>query len=427
MFDSLLGVRLILMAGQTVPLPVSREVSEAFDRLEVTNDADQGDGFQITFTLAKGSLMEYTVLQSGAVDLFNRVVIGVALGVVPEVLIDGIITHHQLAPSNEPGQSTLTVTGKDVSVMLDLEEKNEPYPNQPDWVIVSTLLGGYAEYGLVPAPTPTTDVPLEIQRVTRQTDTDLKFIQHLAARNGYVFYVEPVTFGVNTAYWGPENRLSVPQSALTIDMGTATNVKQLSFSADGLAHDLIRLQLVALGRIEVFGEHGALYLRGRAHFALEAQVAQLHRHRVGGCREDFQIFVAVLDANVGCVHVENPPHVLVIEKWRRHGRTQFQRHDAFLFPVIRIFQRIGHQHRVALAHDLVNNGGTQLQWGAVVCRSRPSSSGFELSGQAALTFQKDNAVRRHALCHKTAGGLCDLGSVLTRREQLKGPQGFRSA
>ncbi len=235
MFDSLLGVRLILMAGKTVPLPVSHEVSEAFDRLEVTNDADQGDGFQITFTLAKGSLMDYTVLQSGAMDVFNRVVIGVALGAIPEVLIDGIITHHQLAPSNEPGQSILTVTGKDVSVMLDLEEKNEPYPNQPDWVIVSGLLAGYAQYGLVPAPTPTTDVPLEIQRVTRQTDTDLKFIQHLAERNGYVFYVEPVTFGVNTAYWGPENRLSVPQSALTIDMGTATNVKQLSFSADGLA------------------------------------------------------------------------------------------------------------------------------------------------------------------------------------------------
>jgi hypothetical protein len=29
------------------------------------------------------------------------VIIGVLFGAAPEVLIDGIITHHQLAPSNE--------------------------------------------------------------------------------------------------------------------------------------------------------------------------------------------------------------------------------------------------------------------------------------------------------------------------------------
>ena len=28
----------------------------------------------------------------------------------------------------------------------------------------------------------------------------------MAERNGFVFYIEPLTFGVNTAYWGPENR-----------------------------------------------------------------------------------------------------------------------------------------------------------------------------------------------------------------------------
>jgi hypothetical protein len=201
MLDGTLGVRLILLTGSTVPLPASPEVMQALKSVEVTSDADQGDGFQITFTLAKGALMDYTLLQSGAVAPFTRVVIAVAFGVVPEVLIDGVVTHHQLAPSNEPGQSTLTVTGKDVSLLLDLEEKNEPYPNQPDWLIVSQLLAAYAQYGIIPAPTPTTDVPIELERVTRQHETDLKFIQRLAQKNGYVFYVEPVTLGVNTAYW----------------------------------------------------------------------------------------------------------------------------------------------------------------------------------------------------------------------------------
>ena len=235
MLDNLLGARLLLLTGATIPLPVSSEVMQALDSLEVTNDADSGDGFKMTFTLAKGALMDYTLLQSGAVDPFNRVIIAVAFGVVPEVLIDGIITHHQLAPSNEPGQSTLTVMGKDVSLALDLEEKNEPYPNQPDWLIVTQLLAAYARYGIIPAPTPTTDVPIELERVTRQHETDLKFIQRLAEKNGYVFYVEPVTVGVSTAYWGPENRLGLPQSALSADMGASTTVKSINFSTDALA------------------------------------------------------------------------------------------------------------------------------------------------------------------------------------------------
>ena len=153
----------------------------------------------------------------------------------PEVLIDGIITHHQFAPSNEPGGSTLTVTGTDVSIMLDLEEKNESYANQPDFVIVLQLIGQYAQFGLIPQATPTADIPIMLQRIPRQHETDLKFIQRMAMRNGFVFYIEPLTFGANTAFWGPENRLGLPQSALTMNMGPATNVKSLHFSQDALA------------------------------------------------------------------------------------------------------------------------------------------------------------------------------------------------
>jgi hypothetical protein len=234
MLTSLLGIRLIVLTGQTIPLPASYDVMTALTRVEVTNDAQNGDGFQITFSLGKG-MLDYGLLQSGALDPFTRVVIGVLLGTSPEVLIDGIITHQQIAPSPEPGMSTLTVSGKDVSMMLDLEEKNEEYKNQPDFVIVGRLLEQYAQYGLVPEPAPTVDIPIELMRIPRQHETDLKFIQRLAQKNGYVFYVEPVTFGVNTAYWGPEIRAGVPQPALSMNMGDATNVKSINFSQDAMA------------------------------------------------------------------------------------------------------------------------------------------------------------------------------------------------
>lgn len=232
---SQLGIRLVLLVGTNVPLPAPARVTEAITRVEVTSDAELGDGFQITFTLGKDQVGNFELLDSGALNPFNRVVIGVAVGAIPEVLIDGIIAHHQLAPSNEPGMSTLTVTGTDLRQMLDLEEKNEKYENQPDSVIFTRLIGGYGQYGLVPQPAPTTDVPIELQRIPRQHETDLKFIQRMAARNGFVFYIEPLTFGVNRAYFGPETRAGIPQPALTVNMDAFSNVNTLSFSQDVLA------------------------------------------------------------------------------------------------------------------------------------------------------------------------------------------------
>ncbi|MBA2362616.1 MAG: hypothetical protein H0V86_03695 [Chloroflexia bacterium] len=235
MLTSLLGIRLVLWLGSVIPLPAPVNVSSALSGVEVTNDAESGDGFQMTFTLAKEKGLEYGLLLGGSLAPFTRVVLGVVHGAVPEVLIDGVITHHQLAPSNEPGQSTLTVTGRDISVMLDLEEKNEKYENQPDSVIFTRIVAGYAQYGLVPQPSATTDIPIMLYRIPRQHETDLRFIQRMARRNGFVFYIEPVSFGVNRAYFGPESRLGLPQPALSMNMGASTNVRSLSFSQDALA------------------------------------------------------------------------------------------------------------------------------------------------------------------------------------------------
>ncbi len=234
MLDGLLGTRLVLLTGATVPLPAGPEVMRAVERVEVVQDADGEDGFQLSFRIAKGGLLDYTLLQTGALGLFDRVIVAVAFGVVPEVLIDGIVTHHQVTPSNEPGQSTLLVTGKGVGVMMDLEEKSQSYPNQPDWLVVTQILASYAQYGLVPMVTPSVDIPIELFRTTHQHETDLAFVRRLAARNGYAFAIEPTVPGVNAATWGPEVRLGLPQRALTVGMGTATNVESLQFAADAL-------------------------------------------------------------------------------------------------------------------------------------------------------------------------------------------------
>lgn len=234
MLANLLSIRLMVLVGDTVPLPAPYEVTSALQRVEVTNDSGSGDGFQMTFSLARSGLADYGLIQNGTVDPMKRIVVAVLLGGLPEVLIDGVVTHHQFSPGDQPGQATLTVTGRDLSTLMDLEEKNESYPNQPDFLIASRVLANYASYGIVPLPTPTTDIPLMLDRIPRQYETDLQFLQRLADRNGFVFYLEPLTVGVSQAYFGPENRLGLPQPALSVNLGATTNVKSINFTHDAL-------------------------------------------------------------------------------------------------------------------------------------------------------------------------------------------------
>lgn len=230
-----LGVRLQVLIGQTVPRPAPHGLVDALVSLEVTNRDQDFDGFKMTFTLGKDSASDYGLLRDGLLEPPNRVIIVAIIGVLPEVLIDGLITNHQVVPSNKPGESTLHVFGKDISLKLDLNEKNEMYPNQSDSVIVTRLIGNYADLGLVPQVTSTIDVPIQVDRTPSQQGTDLKFISELARRNGFVFYIEPIAPGINTAYWGIDNRQGLPQSALTMNMGPDTNVDSgINFSFDAM-------------------------------------------------------------------------------------------------------------------------------------------------------------------------------------------------
>ena len=93
----------------------------------------------------------------------------------------------------------------------------------------------YAQHGIIPRVTQTTDVPLVVNRIPHQHETDLACLRRLAKRNGFVFYIEPLAIGTSIAYWGPENRLGTPQSAITVDMGSSQNVTTFAPSQDALA------------------------------------------------------------------------------------------------------------------------------------------------------------------------------------------------
>ena len=221
------GIRLELLIGPTLPKPAPLEVMDSLIDLEVTTQDRELDGFQMTFSIGRTRKQynEYSLLQGGILNPPNRVIITVIIEVKKYVLIDGIVTHHQVLPSNQPGESRLIVTGEDISLQLNLKEENAVYRNQSDSTIVTKLLKKYKQFGMQPDVTPTAYTPSEKEIVTSQYETDLTFIERLAERNSFVFYIKPTTAGKTIAYWGEEEQQLEPtQPALTMNMGPYTNV-----------------------------------------------------------------------------------------------------------------------------------------------------------------------------------------------------------
>lgn len=255
MLKNLLGIRLALKMGKpgSEPKPVSKDVITALSNVEVTDNAVERDGFQMTFTLGKNQPRDYSLLSSGLFQPRARVAIVLQIGPSVEPLISGVITHFQLNPSNQAGMSSFTVTGDGIDMMLDLEERNDKYERHSDTTIVQQLVDKYAKYGLilnVAAEAQKLQPPDGNRLIPRQYATDLEYIQQMAQRNGFVFYADPLPSGKVSVYWGPENRKGSTQPALTMNMGSATNVTTLNFTHD------TRVPLTAQGdRLPIDGKN----------------------------------------------------------------------------------------------------------------------------------------------------------------------------
>ena len=232
------GIQLTLMIGPVFGIPVSRDILEALTSIKVdTHAGDTQSGFELNFALDKRSPLHTLFLVTGGAGIpLVRVVIVATVNGTPDVLIDGVMTHHQVEPGTGGAPSTLKVQGKDLSsVMSYIDFSGIPYPAMPLFARAALVIAKYAWLGLVPKVIPAIveDIPIPVDRIPRHRGTDFDYVSLLARRAGYVFYIEPGPApGVSFAYWGPEIRVGVPQPALNVDMDAHTNVDSISFSFD---------------------------------------------------------------------------------------------------------------------------------------------------------------------------------------------------
>ncbi len=238
------GVNINLYIGPAVPIPAPREVIDALQQVQVqVNGGDTQSGFELTFTLSKRSPLHTLFLLTGGSTIpIMRVVIVAMMGANAEVLMDGMMTHHEVRPGSGGGNTTLVVKGKDLTALMDyIELDGIPYPAMPPVVRVLAVLAKYAAFGVIPVTIPSVvqDIPIPIERIPRQQGTDYAYVKRLAREAGYVFYLDPGPLpGTSRAYWGPEIKVGPAQSALNTDMDAHTNVESLSFNFDKEAKEM---------------------------------------------------------------------------------------------------------------------------------------------------------------------------------------------
>lgn len=225
---------LTVLMGPVEVMPAPKLLMDALVSAEVNVSASDKSGFQLVFTLANSSpLQTFFLLAQGQPVPFIRVILVASPGGIPQVLMDGIVKHTEVVPDAMQGSSQLNVTGEDLTAVMDLVDfSGLPYPGLTPDLRVAAILAKYAMFGVVPnvVPVITPDVEAPTDKIPSHKGTDLAYIQELAQKAGYVFYLTPGPLpGMSQAYWGPPIKIGVPQPALNVNMDTWTNVESLNF------------------------------------------------------------------------------------------------------------------------------------------------------------------------------------------------------
>lgn len=226
------------IGSATNPRAAPALLVDSLRSIEVIQTSQSPSGFQMIFEAERyaeqpGQSSEYPLLSTGLLDPFNRLQVETTMGNTKQLLIDGFITHQAVATDER--SLVITVTGEDLSVKMDLFQVSAEYPKMADSAIVKKILGKYSGLGIQLKVTAPNGEKAPEDYVPQQNGTDRRYLQELAARNGFRFYVGPdPKSGKVNAYWGPRNVDGTVQKALTTNMGEEDNILTLEMSFDAL-------------------------------------------------------------------------------------------------------------------------------------------------------------------------------------------------
>ncbi|MBK8988261.1 MAG: hypothetical protein IPM39_19705 [Chloroflexi bacterium] len=231
------SVRLALYLGHGHPTPAPANITKAVQQVTVRQDDGGAQGFSLTLRAERdwAGRPDYALLHAAKLKPGSRLVIAMTLNATPSVLLDGVIDHIQLNPPQAGQAATITISGGDVSRLMDLVDVNMALPLPNITAVVTAILAKYIPLGITPAIIPTIKefTRLPIERAFFQKGSDLHYLRKLAGENGYIFVIRPGPLpGLSLAYWGPLIKVGLPQKGLTVDMGHSTNIETINFEYD---------------------------------------------------------------------------------------------------------------------------------------------------------------------------------------------------
>ena len=216
-------------------LPAPAEVVDAIEHIDVERDLGMADVLRLELGIALSDDGEqWTIADEGVFSRLTQVRLVLTLGLgLPKPVFDGYVAETNLELSEDPGASKLTVVALDATALMNLEERVREWPNLPDSAIATMI---FAEHALIPVVTNTSPVRSMFDTTVIQRDTDIRFLRHLAHRNGFDVYAQPSPVpGVAEGHFHPPTLDMPPQGVLSVNLGEMTNVRSFS-----VRHQLLR-------------------------------------------------------------------------------------------------------------------------------------------------------------------------------------------
>ena len=143
-------------------------------------------------------------------------------------LVKGPVTSQQIHLEHGGACSFVEVSGCDTSIAMDRETQTVLWSDLTDSDAVTTVLG---QYGFTPDVETTSAGHFETKHTLVQRDTDLRFVQRLARRNGFLFWITCDELGIETAHFKRAPLESDPDADLIINLGS-NNVDAIDISWD---------------------------------------------------------------------------------------------------------------------------------------------------------------------------------------------------
>jgi hypothetical protein len=312
----------------------------------------------------------WTVLDDGTFARLTRVKLSATAGSAnAQTLLDGYVVETSVSFSTQPGQSVLTVVVMDASVLMNLEEKVKRWPASADSDIATSIFG---DHGFATQVTATGQAHAEEQQTMIQRGTDIRFLQHLAQRNGYECYVESdPQSGEIKGHFHPPDVQQQPLGVMSINLGEATNVDSFQ-----LRYDMLRPVHAAVNGLETDDASAQALTADAASLALLGATATVPTDKprkvlladtglaYGG---DWQTLAqAVVDRASWAVTAEGELNTSTFGAILRAKRTVSVRGVGRLFSgtyyiqrVLHTFSSAGHKQRFTLRRNAVGLAGNE--------------------------------------------------------------------